>query len=156
MKSKLIVAWIMRGHRNVPIAAVVAAMLIFPSAAFAQGSIFGSVQNSDLTTPANGEMSFVGFLDDTDEEIRIESSDGAGYDSGNWYDDFQNYLTEAAGNPYDYFFVNSANGEAYHLAKLIPSNSFQQEDIVLASASLPSAPTNLAAAALSTSSMLVT
>ena len=46
--------------------------------AMAQGSIFGTVANSDLSTPANGEMSFYGFLDDTDEEIRIESSAGAG------------------------------------------------------------------------------
>ena len=138
------------------VAVLVAAMVVFPSTILAQGSITGTVQNSDLSTPANGEVSFFGFLDDTDEEIRIESSDGAGYESGHWYDDFQNYLTEAAGNPYDYYFSNSSNGEAYHLADLIPSNSYQEEDIVLESASLPSAPTNLAASALSTSSMLVT
>ena len=29
-----------------------------------------------------------------------------GYDAGNWFDDFQNYLTEAPGNPYDYHFFN--------------------------------------------------
>ena len=63
-------------------------LLLYSSSAFAQGSIFGTVTNSDLTTPANGEISFYGFLDDTDEEIRIETSIGAGYDAGNWFDDF--------------------------------------------------------------------
>jgi hypothetical protein len=91
-------------------------MLAISSPAWAQGSIFGTVTNSDVSTPANGEISFFGFLDDTDEEIRIETSDGAGYDAGNWFDDFQNYLTEAPGNPYDYYFYNIANGEGYPLA----------------------------------------
>ena len=156
MKSNKIIAQGLERHRSLSLAALIAAMLIFPSAVFAQGSITGTVQNSDLSTPANGEIFFVGFLDNTDEEIRIESSDGAGYESGNWYDDFQNYLTEAAGNPYDYYFVNSINGEAYHLEGLIPANSFQVENIQLATASLPAAPTSLSAAAISTSSMLIT
>ncbi|MBU1318842.1 MAG: IPT/TIG domain-containing protein [candidate division Zixibacteria bacterium] len=155
MKSQSIVIKGLGEHRKALLAVLILSILTLPSAAFAQGSIFGSVQNSDVSTPANGDISFVGFLDDTDEEIRIETSDGAGYDTGNWFDDFQNYQTEAAGNPYDYYFHNSTNGEAYHLAKLIPINSFQQEDIVLEAASLPSAPTGLAATALSTSSMLV-
>ena len=41
--------------------------------ASAQGSIAGDVLNSDLTIPSNGDITFVGFLDDTDEEIRLES-----------------------------------------------------------------------------------
>jgi len=78
--------------RRAPALWILLAMAIValtPLSAMAQGSIFGTVQNSDLTTPAAGEINFVGFLDDTDEEIRIESSTGAGYDAGNWYDDFQ-------------------------------------------------------------------
>ncbi len=132
-----------------------AVWLVLPAAAFAQGSIFGTVQNSNLTTPADGDILFFGFLDDTDEEIRIESSDGAGYQSGNWFDDFQNYLTEAAGNPYDYYFVNVANGESFHLGKPIPNNSFQQEDILLAASSLPTRPTNVSARAISSTRMYV-
>jgi len=155
VKSQIIASKGHWKHRRAFLVILLLTIMTLPSAAFAQGSIFGSVQNSDLSIPVNGEISFVGFLDNTDEEVRIETSDGAGYDAGNWFDDFQNYLTEAAGNPYDYYFSNSANGEAYHLEKLIPSNSFQQEDILLASASLPSAPTGLTAAALSTGSMLV-
>ena len=109
----------------------------------AQGSIFGTVENSDLSTPANGEIYFIGFLDNTDEEIRIESCIGAGYDSGHWYDDFQNYLTEAPGNPYNYYFFNPTNGEAAALAKTIPDNSFQREDIQLVVMTYPSAPSAL-------------
>jgi hypothetical protein len=125
------------------------------SSAFAQGSIFGSVNNSDMSTPANGEISFFGFLDDTDEEIRIETSDGAGYDAGNWYDDFQNYLTEGPGNPYDYYFYNSVNAEGFHLAKLIPNNSFQQENIVLAPSGWPVQPTGLTGSAVSSTSVVL-
>jgi len=123
--------------------------------AYAQGSISGTVQNSDLSVPANGEISFVGFLDDTDEEIRIESCTGAGYDNGNWYDDFQNYLTEAPGNPYVYYFYNSFNAEAYQLSGTIPSNSFQQENITLAPATWPTQPTVLNAVAVSSTSMVI-
>jgi hypothetical protein len=129
--------------------------LISTSAAFAQGSIFGSVTNSDASVPANGEISFYGYLDDTDEEIRLETSVGAGYDGGNWYDDFQNYLTEAPGNPYDYHFYNTAVGQGFVLSKPIPNNSFQQEDIVLTPVSWPGAPTGLTGRAISGSSVVV-
>ncbi|MFZ5981230.1 MAG: Ig-like domain-containing protein, partial [Candidatus Zixiibacteriota bacterium] len=125
------------------------------SSALAQGSIYGTVANSNLTTPANGEITFVGFLDDTDEEIRIETSDGAGYDAGNWFDDFQNYLTEAPGNPYDYYFYNIANNEGFHLAGAIPSNSFQEESVQLAAVAWPLAPTGLTATTVSSSSVVV-
>ncbi len=111
--------------------------------AYSQGSIFGAVVNSDASTPVSGEISFYGYLDDTDEEIRIESSVGSGYDNGNWYDDFQNYLTEVPGNPYDYHFFNAANGEGAVLSKLIPNNSFQQEDISLAAVTWPEEPAGL-------------
>jgi len=126
-----------------------------PLSAFAQGSIFGTVQSSDLSTPANGDISFFGFLDDTDEEIRIETSTGAGYDAGNWFDDFQNYLTEAPGNPYDYYFYNIANDEGFHLAKLIPNNSFQQENIQLAAVAWPFKPTGLSGTVVSSSAVVV-
>ena len=135
---------------------IVALMIgALPLTAYAQGSIYGAVQNADLSTPANGEISFFGFLDDTDEEIRIETSTGAGYDAGNWFDDFQNYLTEAPGNPYDYIFYNVANSEGFHLQKLIPNNSFQQEDIQLASVSWPAQPIGLTATAVSNSDIVV-
>lgn len=110
---------------------------------FAQGSIFGTVRNSDLTTPADSEICFVGYLDDTDEEIRIESCIGAGYENGNWYDDFQNYLTESPGNPYDYHFFNVVEGQGTVLSETIPSNSFQQEDILLGPVGWPVSPSGL-------------
>jgi len=125
------------------------------ASAIAQGSIFGSVANSDATTPDSSDLSFFGFLDDTDEEIRIISSVGAGYDHGNWYDDFQNYLTEAPGNPYDYVFYNATNDEGYVLSSLIPDNSFQQENVQLAPVSRPNKPNGVIARVVSASEIEV-
>ncbi len=129
--------------------------LLGSSSALAQGSIFGVVTNSDVSTPANGEITFVGYLDDTDEEIRIETSVGAGYDAGNWFDDFQNYMTEAAGNPYDYHFFNSTNGEGFILSGIIPSSSFHQEDIALTAIPWPAKPGGFAGTALSSSTIVI-
>ncbi|UCD95389.1 MAG: IPT/TIG domain-containing protein [Candidatus Zixiibacteriota bacterium] len=134
---------------------LLAAMLCCSSSAFAQGSIFGAVTNSNATIPANGDISFYGFLDDTDEEIRIETCVGAGYDAGNWFDDFQNYLTEAPGNPYDYHFYNQVNGEGAVLSKLIPNNSFQQENISLGAVSWPLKPSAVVGRAISGSRAVV-
>ena len=39
----------------------------------AQGSIFGTVQNSDLSVPANSDIVFFSYINGTDEEIRTES-----------------------------------------------------------------------------------
>lgn len=116
-----------------------------PQISFAQGSIWGVLRNADQSTPANGEMRFVGFLDNTDEEIRTDFVVGAGYDNGNWYDDFQNYLTEGAGNPYRYHFCNITNSQGAVLSKNIPSNSFQQENITLALVDWPEQPQTLVA-----------
>lgn len=137
------------------------AVLFCPSFVFAQGSIYGTVHNSDLTVPSEGDISFFGYLDDTDEEIRIDSSIGTAYDYdvdsniGYWYDDFQNYLTEAPGNPYDFHFFNFANEQGFILSKIIPNNSLQQENITLAPVSWPSAINGLAGQAVSSSAIVV-
>lgn len=131
-------------------------VLAMSTSAFAQGSIFGNVANSDASTPANGEITFVGFLDDTDEEIRIETADGAGYDAGNWFDDFQNYLTEAPGNPYDYLFHNTVNGEGFQLSGSIPVESFVQEDVQLAAVAWPAAVTGLSGVTVSSTTAVIT
>jgi len=130
-------------------------VLVLSGSGFAQGSIFGTVSNSNATTPANGEILFVGYLDNTDEEIRIESCDGAGYDAGNWFDDFQNYLTEAPGNPYDYHFYNISNNQGFQLSAAIPNNSFQQENVTLAPVTWPVAPIGFAGTTVSGTSVLL-
>ena len=121
----------------------------------AQGTIFGEVHNSDQSVPDSGSLSFFGFLRDTDEEIRTNTSVGAGYDAGNWFDDFQNYLTAAPGFPYDFYFFNMMNGESFHLQKLIPSNSFQREDIVLESGPYPAKAESLVVRAVQDSGIIL-
>ncbi|GEM_PF-5501056 len=129
------------------IALIIVALVTLESVAIssvmAQGSIFGAVKNSDQTIPANGEINFFGYIGGNDNEIRTESSIGAGYDNGNWFDDFQNYLDESADQPYQYRFFNINNGEGFVLDGLIPNNSFQQEDIELATVDWPSTVENL-------------
>jgi len=127
------------------------ALLLIPGLAAAQGSIFGQVTNADAGVPGQGEITFFGYLDDTDEEIRIEISIGAGYDAGNWFDDFQNYLTEAPGNPYDYHFFNPTNDQGLVLSGLIPNNSFQQENVALAPVNWPASPAGFAVRVISAS-----
>lgn len=117
--------------------------LFFNPLAAAQGSIFGEVTNSDMTTPENGEIYFFGFINDTDNEVRIENSVGAGYDNAFWYDDFQNYLDESPAIPYRYIFQNIVNNEGFLLSKTIPNNSFQQENINLEAVTWPQKPTGL-------------
>ncbi len=129
--------------------------LLTAGPANAQGSVFGPITNPDMSIPANGEITFVGFLDDTDEEIRLESCDGAGYDNGNWLDDFQNFLTEAVGNPYDYLFFNIVNGAGFHLEALIPDNSFQKDSIPLEAVPWPNMPTGLKALLSSPSEFVI-
>jgi hypothetical protein len=122
---------------------IVALSLALMADAQGQGSVFGTLENHDGSIPAVGEIGFFGYIDNTDDEIRTESVVGAGYDSGNWFDDFQNYQNEAPGLPYDYHFYNLNNNEGAILSDLIPDNSFQQEDLVLGAATWPAAPVGL-------------
>lgn len=124
--------------------AIVTVSLLPPSGdVWAQGSIFGEVHNSDLSLPPDGAVQFFGFIHNMDKEIRIQSCVGAGYENGHWYDDFQNYLTESIGAPYQYCFFDVSNLEGAVLSKTIPGNSFQQENIALAPASFPLPVSNL-------------
>ncbi len=120
------------------------------SSVHAQGNIYGIVQGTNLVSPPATDLCWLGFLNHSDQEIRIETNTGAGYDGTNWFDDFQNYTSHAAGIPYDYYFVNITNGEAQHLSKTVPANSFQQENILLAVGSFPARPTGLVARVAST------
>ena len=99
---------------------VLAVVLAASSSALAQGLIFGTVSNSDLTVPANGQIQFIGYVNDADDEIRLESSVGAGYDAGNWFDDFRNYLSTAPGDP----LVGTVSGGAS-----LPDRDVKIEDI---------------------------
>ncbi|MFH2055021.1 MAG: hypothetical protein ABIJ61_03600, partial [bacterium] len=118
-------------------------ILVLNLRAQGQGSIFGNVSNHDGSTPAVAEISFFGYIGGADNEVRTESVVGAGFDSGNWFDDFQNYQDEAPGLPYAYHFFNSSNAEGAILSKLIPNNSFQQENVALVTATWPAAPAGL-------------
>ena len=91
----------------------------------AQGSIFGAVIRSDLSTPPDPNVVFFGFVNNTDDELRVSSSVGAGYDNGSWFDDFQNYISKAVGMPYEYHFFDLVTAEGLRLSSVIPNNSFQ-------------------------------
>ncbi len=119
--------------------------MLSPHVVAAQGSIYGTVYNVSGANPDSASVVWCGFLDDTDEEIRIEANIGAGYDGSVWFDDFQNYTTETAGNPYDHYFFDTAKTEWAHLPGIIPDNSFQQEDITLQESSFPTPPAGLQA-----------
>ncbi len=141
----------MNSHKQTCLRICVLALLFLPAippALNAQGNVFGTVQNSDASTPADGDISFFGYLENTDEEIRIDSCVGAGYDNGHWLDDFQNYMTESIGDQFSYHFYNSLNGEGFLLVSLIEIGSFQQEDIILSLINWPAAPTGLAGKAV--------
>lgn len=130
----------------IPICLVVVAIILTPGEGIlAQGNIFGTVINSDTSTPADEEISFFGFIDDTDEEIRIDACIGAGYDNGNWYDDFQNFLTEGPYDPFDYHFYNTLNNERQLITGVIDNGSFQQVDVALTTLDWPEKPTGLTA-----------
>ncbi len=122
---------------------------------FAQGSIWGAMANSDLTVPADTDISFFGYLSDTDDEIRIEGAVGAAYETGFWYDDFQNFQGEAPGDEYDFHFFSSVRGEGHVLSGLVPDNSFQREDIALAPTTWPSPPSDVTGEATTGSPVLL-
>jgi len=111
----------------------------------AQGSVFGKVSRSDLSTPADSDLVFFGFIHGTDDEIRLSVSDGAGYDGGYWFDDFQNYLDEAPYIRFDYLFFDTTVYERSHLSETISSESIQQEDVTLMAVVFPSPPSGLRA-----------
>jgi hypothetical protein len=125
---------------------LVALAVILPANfTWAQGSIFGEIYRSDLSVPPDGAIQFLGFIRNTDNEIHIQSCIGAGYESGYWYDDFQNYLDEAVGVPYHYYFFDREESQYGLLNKTIPNNSFQQEDIALVPSAFPDPPQQVAA-----------
>lgn len=123
---------------------------LFSGPIMAQGSIFGKVTAFDGSAPDSGSLLFFGYINGTDEEIHILGSIGTGYDEGNWFDDFQNYLSEAPGHPYAYHFCDTSRNEGYVLSDLIPNNSFQQEDVTLAPVSWPQRPAYLTGRAVDT------
>ena len=120
-----------------------------------QGTIHGTVTASSGGSPADGEVSFVGYLADSDDEIRIEASIGAGYESGHWFDDFQNFLGEAPGIVYAYRFYATAEAEGTVLSGAVPDNSFQEEDVVLQSVAWPEQPIGLAGSLHADSAVLI-
>lgn len=137
--------------------ALVVLVVILPSDfTWAQGSITGVVSRADQSIPPDGTIAFFGFIRDTDDEIHIQSNIGAGYENGNWWDDFQNYLDEAAGVPYHYYFFDRVESQAGLLNKTIPNNSFQQqEDITLAPIPFPAPPQQVTALRQSNGSVLL-
>ncbi len=126
---------------------LLASPVVLPSSALAQDQIFGAVQRSDQSVPANGEMKVFAFINSTDQEIKLFLSTGLDYDNGFWLDDFRNYGGSQGGQPYDHFFFNPGSGEGFHLSGTIASFGLVEEDITLGAVSWPGAPAGLSATA---------
>ena len=124
----------------------IAVILTVSSSLYAQGSVWGRVRNADQSAPDSLFFTFFGFIKDSDDELRLNFCDGAGFDQGNWFDDFQNYSDESAGDAYDYWFFNHENGEGYHLSGIIPSNSYDSAHVTLAPMDWPAPAESLSAA----------
>lgn len=103
-----------------------------PQGVLAQGIIYGTVTAPGGASPPEGALFWMGFLHGTDEEVRIETNVGSGYDGTFWFDDFQNYTTEAAGVRFDYLFHHPDGGAFAHVIGVVPDNSFENLDVVLA------------------------
>ena len=114
----------------------------------AQGSVWGELRHFDLSTPPDNSILFLGFINNTDNELRIQSCIGAGYDNGFWYDDFQNYIGEVPGLEYRYYFFHPISGEAATLVSVIPDNSYERQDITLVPVDYPDPAGNLSATVL--------
>lgn len=126
-------------------ALAVGIVLLTASAVVAQGSISGVVTKSDLTSPAEGDLVFFGFVDGTDDEIHLSGSIGVDYDQGHWYDDFQNFMTHAPNVPYCYCFFDTIAGEGTSLVGTMPTESYTIQDLMLAPATWPYPPSNVTA-----------
>ncbi len=124
---------------------------LFPGPVRAQGSITGTVTDSDGAAPDSGCLPFFGYIDNSDREIHIQGSDGIAYDGGNWYDEIQNFLGDAAGQPYAYHFCDTCRNEGYILNGLISDQSYQEADVMLAPVSWPERPTYLTGRQVDTS-----
>ncbi len=127
---------------------LVGVIMSLPADAVAQGSIFGVLQKLDLSTPPDASVSFIGFIDNTDTELRTNLCIGAGYESGHWFDDFQNYIGETPGLEYRYYFFSPLDAQASALISEIPDNSYEQQDIILAAADFPTPAESLDASTL--------
>lgn len=138
-----------RRSKQRPLAVVTLVLLSvwlwFTPEAGAQGSVFGDVTLSDFSTPDDSDLVFFGFIRGTDEAIRLSTADGAGYDGGFWFDDFQNYLDEAPQVRFDYFFFDTVVMERCHLSGTILPESIQQEDVALSAVVFPMPPSGLRA-----------
>ena len=55
---------------------------------------YGKIFYSDLTVPADGEITFNAFITSRPGEVLTESSTGCGYDSGYWYVAIGNFPTD--------------------------------------------------------------
>jgi len=104
--------------------------------------IYGTVKNSDLSTPANSDITFFSFIEGTDNEIRTEDSEGATYENGSYVDETSNFSGVDTGDQYDIYFTNVINGEAHRENTNIPALSAQR-NVTLTANSNPAVPTGL-------------
>jgi len=99
----------------------------------------GQVFNSDLSVPADGDITFTAYIVGRVSEVQTDSSPGAGYGSGFYQINIGNFPTAwTAGETLHIDFVNNTTGERGSLDIILenfghtPANN-NQIDVILAS-----------------------
>ena len=107
-------------------------------------TLWGSVKTHDGYVPDNSSLTFICFIEKTDNLIRTEDDSGATYESGFYQDETSNYPGVDVKDKYDIYFTDIAKGEAGSINITIP-NQTTKIDVTLAPSSNPPVPTGLKA-----------
>ena len=109
--------------------------------------LYGQLQNSDGTTPADADITFICYVSGTDDEIQTEDTITQNYSGGWWSVDTQNFTPNppSTGDDFDMLFTNVVNGEAGSFSTTVPSEATNYGMITLAPSTNPAVPTGLTA-----------
>lgn len=119
---------------------------IFSGTAYAV-ILFGELRNSNGTIPGDDDITFLCYVDGTDDEIQTESTVTRNYQGGFFSVETQNFTPTppATGAAFDIFFTNVVNGESAHFQTTVPAAAMQYPLITLAESANPAVPMGVSA-----------
>ena len=96
-------------------------------------TVWGALQNSDTSTPANGTVNFTAYIQTIPGEIITQDSPSSEYQAGSWFLDLVDFPTGFAnGDVLVIAFQNTVNHEIKEVQVVMDSQSgSQQEDVTL-------------------------